>query len=114
MLFAPDSPCVTQVRPSPNHDQRAAGKTDILMLHYTGMANTAIAIDRLCEAAAKVSSHYVVDEQGTVLQLVPEERRAWHAGLSAWEGTQDLNSRSIGIEIGNCGHSYGYPDFPEP
>jgi N-acetylmuramoyl-L-alanine amidase len=86
---------------------------DILLLHYTGMTNTAIALDRLCDPAAKVSSHYVVQEDGNVLQLVPEARRAWHAGLSSWDGVSDINSRSIGIEIANPGHSYGYPDFPE-
>jgi len=78
------------------------------------MTSTAVAIDRLRDASAKVSSHYVVDELGKILQLVPEARRAWHAGVSSWEGESDINSRSIGIEIGNPGHSYGYPDFPEP
>jgi N-acetylmuramoyl-L-alanine amidase len=77
------------------------------------MTSTAIAIERLCDPSARVSSHYVVDEHGHVLQLVPEVRRAWHAGVSSWEGVSDINSRSIGIEIGNPGHSYGYPDFPE-
>jgi N-acetylmuramoyl-L-alanine amidase len=110
--FAPDSRFVCRVKPSPNHDERALA-ADILLLHYTGMASTAVAIERLCDASAKVSSHYVVDERGDILQLVPEARRAWHAGLSSWEGADDINSRSIGIEIGNPGHSYGYPDFPE-
>jgi N-acetylmuramoyl-L-alanine amidase len=86
---------------------------DILLLHYTGMASTAAAIERLCDPAAKVSSHYVVDECGKVLQLVPEIRRAWHAGESSWEGVPDINSRSIGVEIANPGHGFGYPDFPE-
>jgi N-acetylmuramoyl-L-alanine amidase len=86
---------------------------DILLLHYTGMASTAAAIDRLCDPAAKVSSHYVVEENGNILQLVPEAQRAWHAGQSSWEGVSDINSRSIGIEIANPGHGYGYPDFPE-
>ena len=67
----------------------------------------------LCDPAAKVSSHYVVEEHGNILQLVPEARRAWHAGLSSWNGVSDINSCSIGIEIANPGHSYGYPDFPE-
>ena len=111
--FTPDFP-LARVAPSPNHDARAAGlSTDILLLHYTGMTSTEIALERLRDPAAKVSSHYVVDEPGTILQLVPEARRAWHAGLSSWEGENDINSRSIGIEIGNPGHSYGYPDFPE-
>jgi N-acetylmuramoyl-L-alanine amidase len=112
--FAPDFR-LAHVVPSPNHDERARGlPTDILLLHYTGMTSTAVAIDRLRDASAKVSSHYVVDELGKILQLVPEARRAWHAGVSSWEGESDINSRSIGIEIGNPGHSYGYPDFPEP
>jgi N-acetylmuramoyl-L-alanine amidase len=111
--FAPDSPIVDEVRPSPNHDERTL-PADVLLLHYTGMTSTADAIERLRDPAAKVSSHYVVEENGHVLQLVPEARRAWHAGLSSWEGESDINSRSIGIEIANPGHSYGYPDFPEP
>lgn len=110
--FAPDSPLARHVRPSPNHDARAL-PADILLLHYTGMTSTAVAIERLCDLSAKVSSHYVVDEHGKVLQLVPEALRAWHAGVSSWEGEKDINSRSIGIEIGNPGHSYDYPDFPE-
>jgi len=110
--FAPDYPSTHQVRPSPNHDERGL-PADILLLHYTGMTSTAAAIERLRDPAAKLSSHYVVDEYGNVLQLVPEARRAWHAGLSSWEGVNDINSRSIGIEVANPGHSYGYPDFPE-
>jgi N-acetylmuramoyl-L-alanine amidase len=111
--FAPDSRFVHGVRPSPNHDARAPATIDILLLHYTGMASTAGAIERLCEPAAKVSSHYVIGEAGEVLQLVAEARRGWHAGVSSWEGTTDINSRAIGIEIGNPGHDFGYPDFPE-
>jgi N-acetylmuramoyl-L-alanine amidase len=111
--FTPDSSLVRQVIPSPNHDERQFA-TDILLLHYTGMTSTAEAIERLCDPLAKVSSHYVVEEDGNIVQLVPEARRAWHAGQSSWEGVEDINSRSIGIEIGNPGHSYGYPDFPEP
>ena len=110
--FAPDSGLARQVRPSPNHDERML-PADILLLHYTGMTSTAAAIERLCDPAAKVSSHYVVEEHGNVLQLVPEALRAWHAGLSSWHGVSDINSCSIGIEIANPGHSYGYPDFLE-
>jgi N-acetylmuramoyl-L-alanine amidase len=114
MLFAADSPFVRKVLPSPNHDERAQGTAiDILLLHYTGMETTAAAIERLSDPSAKVSAHYVIDEGGQVLQLVPEARRAWHAGLSSWEGATDINSRAIGIEIGNPGHSFGYPDFPD-
>jgi N-acetylmuramoyl-L-alanine amidase len=111
--FTPDSTLVRQVRLSPNHDERMFA-TDILLLHYTGMTSTAEAIERLCDPEAKVSAHYVVDEDGNIVQLVPEARRAWHAGQSSWEGVNDINSRSIGIEIGNAGHGHGYPDFPEP
>jgi N-acetylmuramoyl-L-alanine amidase len=111
--FAPDSRFVHRVMPSPNHDARAPAAIDILLLHYTGMASTAGAIERLCEPAAKVSSHYVIDEAGEVFQLVAEARRGWHAGVSSWEGTTDINSRAIGIEIANPGHDFGYPDFPE-
>jgi N-acetylmuramoyl-L-alanine amidase len=112
--FRPDSRLVHHVRPSPNHDQRAHElATDILLLHYTGMESTAAALERLCDPAAKVSSHYVIDEHGTITQLVPEARRAWHAGVSSWEGVADINSRSVGIEIGNVGHDLGYPDFPD-
>lgn len=111
--FTPDSALVRQLVPSPNHDERASFATDILLLHYTGMTSTAAAIARLCDPAARVSSHYVVEEDGNIVQLVPEVWRAWHAGQSSWEGITDTNSRSIGIEIGNPGHGYGYPDFPE-
>jgi len=110
--FATDSILVQQVTPSPNHDARAL-ELDILLLHYTGMTSTAEAIQRLCDPASKLSSHYVVEEHGRIVQLVPETRRAWHAGQSSWEGVGDINSRSIGIEIGNPGHSFDYPDFPE-
>ncbi len=111
-VFSPDSGSVSEVIPSPNHDERML-PTDILLLHCTGMTSTAAAIGRLCDPASKVSSHYVVDEYGEVLQLVPEARRAWHAGQSSWEGESDINSRSIGVEIANSGHSFGYPDFPQ-
>jgi N-acetylmuramoyl-L-alanine amidase len=77
------------------------------------MATTQAALERLCDPAAAVSSHYLVFEDGRVVQLVPEGRRAFHAGESAWEGSTDINSRSIGIEIGNKGHDYGCPEFPE-
>ena len=99
--------------PSPNHDERPSGTPiDILMLHYTGMRSAAEAIERLRDPAARVSSHYVVDEDGTVLRLVAEDRRAWHAGVSFWRGHTGLNDRSIGIEIVNPGHEWGYRDFP--
>ncbi len=99
--------------PSPNHDDRPPGMPiDMLILHYTGMHTAQEAIDRLRDPVAHVSSHYVVDEDGSVLRLVPEERRAWHAGVSYWRGHVELNARSIGIEIVNPGHEWGYRDFP--
>ena len=99
--------------PSPNQDDRPAGAPiDTLILHYTGMQTAQAAIDRLRDPAARVSSHYVVDEDGTVLRLVPEVRRAFHAGVSHWRGKTELNGCSIGIEIVNPGHEWGYRDFP--
>jgi N-acetylmuramoyl-L-alanine amidase len=113
MSFRPDSPLVDSVVPSPNHEARnGVARPDILLLHYTGMKSTEAALARLCDPVARVSSHYLVFEDGRVVQLVPEVRRAYHAGESAWEGTTDINSRSIGIEIGNQGHDYGCPEFP--
>lgn len=101
-------------RPSPNHGERRAGSAiDLLILHYTGMKSAAAALQRLCDPRAQVSAHYVIDEFGLVYRLVPEERRAWHAGVSCWAGERDVNSRSIGIELANPGHEHGYRDFPE-
>ena len=98
-------------RPSPNHGSRLEGPVDILLLHYTGMTSAAAALGRLSSPAAAVSSHYVVDEDGTVYRLVEEAQRAWHAGVAFWAGTRDVNSRSIGIEIVNPGHEFGFPPF---
>ena len=99
--------------PSPNHDARPAETpVDTLVLHYTGMQSGAAAIERLRDPVARVSSHYVVEEDGRVFRLVPEERRAWHAGVSSWRGHSWLNNRSIGIEIVNPGHEWGYRPFP--
>jgi N-acetyl-anhydromuramyl-L-alanine amidase AmpD len=98
-------------RPSPNHDSRGAGTPiDMLVLHYTGMKTGAEAIARLCDPAAKVSAHYVIEEDGRVFRLVGEDRRAWHAGVSCWRGARDINARAIGIEIVNPGHEFGYRD----
>ena len=100
-------------RPSPNHDTRGGVAVDILVLHYTGMKSGAAALSRLCDPAAKVSAHYTIDEDGTVYAMVPEEMRAWHAGVSCWAGARDINARSIGIELVNPGHEFGYRPFPE-
>jgi N-acetylmuramoyl-L-alanine amidase len=100
-------------RPSPNCSPRPAGAAiDILILHYTGMQSATAAIERLCDPAAQVSAHYVIDEDGTVLRLVDEAQRAWHAGVSSWQGRDDVNSFSVGIELVNPGHEWGYRAFP--
>jgi N-acetylmuramoyl-L-alanine amidase len=99
-------------RPSPNFNERqGGGPVDILVLHYTGMPDAESAMKLLTSVEAKVSSHYTVDEDGTVYAHVPENLRAWHAGVSSWGGVTDINSRSIGIEIVNPGHEYGYRPF---
>lgn len=98
--------------PSPNFDERALPIT-MIVLHYTGMETARAAIDRLRDPEAKVSCHYLVDEDGTVLEMVAEDQRAWHAGKSHWRGCTDCNSASIGIEIVNPGHEFGYREFPE-
>lgn len=98
--------------PSPNWGERTSGPIDILLLHYTGMVSAESARLRLCSAEAGVSSHYVIDEDGRIWRLVPEEARAWHAGVGYWAGERDINSRSIGIEIVNPGHDLGYRPFP--
>ena len=98
--------------PSPNFDERTL-PVSLLVLHYTGMIDAASAIARLTDAEAKVSAHYVVAEDGQVLRLVDESKRAWHAGKSWWRGISDVNSASVGIEIVNPGHEFGYRPFPE-
>lgn len=100
--------------PSPNHGPRAAeAPVDMLILHYTGMATAAAALTRLRDPEAQVSAHYLIEEDGAVHALVPEDRRAWHAGVAEWAGETDINSRSIGIELVNPGHEFGYRAFPE-
>jgi len=101
-------------RPSPNFGTRRAGAAiDMLVLHYTGMANAAAALDRLCDPQAQVSAHYLIDEDGLAFRLVDEQYRAWHAGVACWAGECDVNSRSIGIELANPGHEFGYRPFPD-
>ncbi|MCF8477439.1 MAG: N-acetylmuramoyl-L-alanine amidase [Pseudolabrys sp.] len=112
-VFQPDSFIVADVVPSPNVDERKDGRApDMILLHYTGMATGEAALQRLCTRESKVSAHYVVFESGRIVQCVPESMRAWHAGESSWAGETDINSRSIGIEIVNPGHEFGYRDFP--
>ena len=99
---------------STNHDERPPGTViDMLVLHYTGMESANDAIKRLCDPQAKVSAHYLVHKDGRIIQLVGEERRAWHAGVAFWRGYTDINSRSIGVEIVNSGHEFGLKPFPE-
>nr|WP_246715155.1 N-acetylmuramoyl-L-alanine amidase [Aestuariivirga litoralis] len=104
-----------RVQLSPNINERRVGKPiSVLVLHYTGMSSAQKACDWLCNAQSEVSCHYLVDEQGAIVQMVDEAARAWHAGVSLWHGDEDINSLSIGIEIQNTGHSLGYEDFPLP
>jgi N-acetylmuramoyl-L-alanine amidase len=98
-------------RASPNFDRRRLPVT-MVVLHYTGMADAAAAIARLCDPAAKVSAHYLIDEEGAILSMIDEDLRAWHAGASFWRGITDVNSASIGIELVNPGHQLGYRPFP--
>ena len=98
--------------PSPNFDERKE-PLEMIVLHYTGMRSAQAALDRLRDPEAKVSAHYVVDEDGEVYSLVAEDKRAWHAGVSSWKGKTDINSRSVGIEIVNPGHEFGYRPFPD-
>lgn len=98
--------------PSPNFNDRKA-PIRFVVLHYTGMETGRAAIDRLRDPDAGVSAHYVVEEDGNVLRLVDEDRRAWHAGVGEWQGETDMNSASIGIEIVNGGHDFGLPDYPD-
>lgn len=108
-----NSPIGVIEAPSPNFDART-GPPDILVLHYTGMKTGPEALDRLRDPESKVSSHYVVEEDGRIFRLVPEERRAWHAGVSFWKGERNINGVSIGVEIVNPGHEFGYRPFPDP
>ena len=111
--FPADSILVSDVIASPNQGERAGHRApDMILLHYTGMMEGVLALERLCSPASGVSSHYFVYEDGRIIQCVPETRRAWHAGESYWAGETDINSCSIGIEIANPGHEFGYPAFP--
>lgn len=108
----PDTAVACDWREAANFDERAH-RVELLVLHYTGMQSEDGALDWLCRADSKVSCHYFVFTDGRVVQSVPEQKRAWHAGVSSWRGLGDLNSRSIGIEIANPGHEFGYVRFPE-
>ena len=103
---------VHRIASSPNHDERME-PVSMLVLHYTEMESAAAAEARLCDPQAKVSAHYLVSEDGEVVQLVPEDRRAWHAGVSYWRGHTDINGISIGIELDHPGHALGYRGFSD-
>lgn len=98
---------------SPNFDDRKGNIPSIILLHYTGMKNAEEALDRLTSEESKVSSHFTIDESGKIYQHVEEDKRAWHAGMSSWQGKKDINSISIGIEIVNPGHEFGYKNFTD-
>lgn len=101
-------------RPSPNWNERPHGTViDTVVIHYTGMRSGEEALERLCDPLAEVSAHYLIEEDGRLFKLVEEEKRAWHAGVSAWRGRENLNHTSIGIELVNPGQEFGYRDFPE-
>lgn len=98
--------------PSPNWDERKLPIT-MVVLHYTDMPDVRDAVEKMCNPESKVSAHYCIARDGKVIQMVDEEKRAWHAGRSYWRGHTDVNSASIGIELDNPGHTWGYEDFPE-
>ena len=102
---------------SPNFNERkslggGAARPSMIILHYTGMKTAEEALERLCDPQSEVSAHYVIEENGRTHQLLDDDKRAWHAGVWHWEGLTDINSTSIGIEIVNKGHDFGYTDFP--
>jgi N-acetylmuramoyl-L-alanine amidase len=114
LIAQADTMLPAALRPSPNFGPRRNGiRPSILLLHYTGVQTAAQAIDWLTTVESQVSCHYAIDENGAITQMVAEEMRAWHAGEAMWAGETDVNSASIGIEIHNPGHDFGYPDFPE-
>ncbi|MEQ8658689.1 MAG: N-acetylmuramoyl-L-alanine amidase [Hyphomicrobiales bacterium] len=106
-------PHIDSTVPSPNFDSRDGAPVDILLLHYTGMPDDEGAVRWLADPRSKVSCHYVIHEDGRIVQMVDEADRAWHAGQGSWKGVSDINARSIGIEICNPGHEHGYRAFPK-
>ena len=113
MNSRPDSRITCTWRDAVNFDERAPGtRIELLVLHYTGMQSEEGALDWLCRSESRVSCHYFVFTDGRIVQTVPEAKRAWHAGVSGWRGLSDLNSRSVGIELANPGHEFGYVAFP--
>lgn len=100
-------------KPSPNFDSREGREPSIIILHYTGMKTAEDALDRLTDKASQVSAHYTIDEDGAIYKHVNEDQRAWHAGKSYWQGGTNINAVSVGIEIVNKGHEFGYVEFPK-
>lgn len=114
LLQKTDTNCACEVRPAVNlNERRGVINPDILVLHYTGMPSGDQALNWLCIEESQVSCHYLIHEDGRIVQMVAENKRAWHAGVSSWQGSDDINSRSIGIEIVNRGHEHGLPEFPD-
>lgn len=114
LIDVADTNCACEVKPAVNvNERRGLEKPDMLVLHYTGMPSGDQALNWLCVEESQVSCHYLIYEDGRIVQMVGEDKRAWHAGVSTWLGHEDINSRSIGIEIVNQGHDHGYPDFPD-
>ena len=114
-MLRPESPLADRVAPSPNYEARRTGTSpDMVLLHYTGMNEAEAAVQWLANPRSRVSAHYLVEADGAIIQMVPEAKRAWHAGDSFWAGERDINSVSIGIEIHNAGHEApeGLPPYP--
>jgi N-acetylmuramoyl-L-alanine amidase len=114
-LLKPDTSLRAALVPSPNYGERKGGRApNSILLHYTGLPTAEDALRQLSNPVAQVSAHYLVQEDGRLYQLVPETRRAWHAGQGSWAGETDMNDVSIGIEIANAGHRGGLPPYPDP
>ena len=100
--------------PSPNYNDRPDGAVvKSVIIHYTGMKTAEDALNRLCDPESKVSAHYTIDEDGTLYKHVDPDYRAWHAGVSKWGNLENFNDFSIGIELVNPGHEFGYRAFPQ-
>jgi N-acetylmuramoyl-L-alanine amidase len=112
-IVTADTNCACEIRAAVNFNDRQSEGPDMLVLHYTGMPDGDQALNWLCVEESQVSCHYLIHDDGRIVQMVRERDRAWHAGQGSWRGHEDINSRSIGIEVVNPGHEYGYPAFPE-
>ena len=108
-----DGNVLRQGRQSPNRSSRGRSRVALVVLHYTGMVGAKAALDRLCDARSRVSTHYLIEPTGRIHALVPEAERAWHAGKACWAGERGINSASIGIELAHQGHAGGSRSYPE-